>query len=131
MLQGNNVKVENAKHALFAELGPAPSTMEAATGIDAYGAMPGNCTQQSDGRQAYTQALYKGINHGRAFLSIAGQKPASGRSAILSLYGHPDSGVSMGETLRRCSFLPWLYSLEHGLPHSGTQTSAPAGSICR
>ena len=61
VFQGNNVKDENAEQALFAELGSAPSTMEAAKAIDAYGAMPGICTQQSDGRQAYTQALYKGI----------------------------------------------------------------------
>ena len=54
VFQGNNVKDENAEQALFAELGSAPSTMEAAKAIDAYGAMPGNCTQQSDGRQAYS-----------------------------------------------------------------------------
>ena len=62
VFQGNNAKDENAEQAaLFAELGSAPSTMEAAKAIDAYGAMPGNCTQQSDGRQAYTQALHKGV----------------------------------------------------------------------
>ena len=98
VFQGNNVKDENAEQALFAELGSAPSTMEAAKAIDAYGAMPGNCTQQSDGRQAYTQALYKGI---KTWVRLPKYRWPKGWAKmfsdpvvqlILALYGHPDSG---------------------------------------
>ena len=98
VFQGNNVKDENAEQALFAELGSAPSTMEAAKAIDAYGAMPGNCTQQSDGRQAYTQALYKGI---KTWVRLPKYRWPKGWASkysdpvaqlILALYGHPDSG---------------------------------------
>ena len=95
---GNNVKDDNAEQALFAELGSAPSTMEAAKAIDADGDMPGNCTQQSDGRQAYTQALYKGI---KTWVRLPKYRWPKGWASkfsdrvvqlVLALYGHPDSG---------------------------------------
>ncbi|CAL1139216.1 unnamed protein product [Cladocopium goreaui] len=61
VFQGNNVKDESADVALFSELGSSPATMEAGKAVDAYGAQPGFITQQNDGVQAYTQALWKGV----------------------------------------------------------------------
>lgn len=61
MFQGNNVRDENSEVALFSELGSSPATMEAGTTVDAYGAQPVFDTEQADGKQAYTQALMKGL----------------------------------------------------------------------
>ena len=99
VFQGNNVKDENAEQALFAELGSAPSTMEAAKAIDAYGAMPGNCTQQSDGRQAYTQALYKGIKTWVRLPKYRWPKERSSCAAHSCSLRPPGFGGSMGEAL--------------------------------
>ena len=118
VFQGNNVKDENAEQALFAELGSAPSTMEAAKAIDAYGAMPGNCAQQSGGRQVCTQALYKGIKTWVRLPKYRWPKfwalkfSDSVVQLILALYGHPDSG---GLWEKHCEDI--ILSL--GLLHSG------------
>ena len=61
VFQGNNVRDENSDVALFSELGSSPATMEAGKAVDAYGAQPGLTTEQADGKQAYTQALMKGV----------------------------------------------------------------------
>ena len=68
--------------------------MEAAKAIDAYGAMPGNCTQQSDGRQAYTQALYKGI---KTWVRLP--KYRAERLGLEVSLRSPGFGGSMGEAL--------------------------------
>ena len=61
MFQGNQVRDENADHAIFAELGSSPASMEAGKIIDVFGSQPGYAKQQADARQAYTQALFEGI----------------------------------------------------------------------
>ena len=55
------VSDENDNHAMFAELGSSPASMEAAKIIDVFGGQPGYSKQQADARQAYTQALFTGI----------------------------------------------------------------------
>ena len=98
MFQGNKVTDESAEVALFAELGSAPANMEAGKALDAYGAMPGNDITQGDGKQAYTQALMKGVE---TWIRLPKNRwPASWKGKfrdpvvrlILALYGHPDSG---------------------------------------
>ena len=120
VFQGNSVKGENAEQALLAELGSAPSTMEAAKAIDAYGAMPGNCTQQSDGRQAYTQALHKGIKTWVRPKGWASKFSDPAVQLILAPYVHPDSGCLWEKHCEDILFLVFiLYSLEPGLQFSG------------
>ena len=51
--QGNIVKDENYDMAIFSDLSSAPSSMEAAKAVDAYGLFPGNVVEQSDADQAY------------------------------------------------------------------------------
>ena len=116
VFQGNNVKDENAEQALFAELGSAPSTMEAAKAIDAYGAMPGNCTQQSDGRQAYTQALYKRI---KTWVRLPKYRWPKGSfllftaTRIRGVYGRSTAKTSY------CPLVSVSFTLEPGLQFSG------------
>ena len=61
VFQGNKVSDANDDHAIFAELGSSPASMEAAKIIDVFGSQPGYSKQQADARQAYTQALFTGI----------------------------------------------------------------------
>ena len=61
VFQGNKVSDENNDHAIFAELGSSPASMEAAKIIDVYGSQPNFSKQQADARQAYTQALFQGV----------------------------------------------------------------------
>ena len=98
VFQGNNVKDESSDVALFSELGSSPATMEAGKAVDAYGAQPGFITQQNDGVQAYTQALWKGIETWVELPIDRWPKEWHGkfiRPVVLlriALYGHPDSG---------------------------------------
>ena len=61
VFQGNKVSDEHSDHAIFAELGCSPASMEAAKIIDVYGSQPNFSKQQADARQAYTQALFQGV----------------------------------------------------------------------
>ena len=61
VFQGNRVQDERNDHAIFAELGSSPASVEAAKVIDVFGSQPGYAKQQADARQAYTQALFEGI----------------------------------------------------------------------
>ena len=61
VFKGNNVHDENWDHALFAEMGSSPASMEAAKVLDPYGSQPGFAKQQADAVQAYVQAIFKGI----------------------------------------------------------------------
>ena len=61
VFQGNKVSDENNDHAIFAELGSSPASMEAAKIIDVYGSQPNFSKQQADARQAYKQALFQGV----------------------------------------------------------------------
>ena len=98
VFQGNNVKDEASETALFAELGSSPANMEAGKSIDCYGCMPGNKVSQSDGKQAYTQALMKGVKTVVRIPRNRWPKEWIGKykdpvvDLRIALYGHPDSG---------------------------------------
>ena len=97
VFQGNKVLDENSDHALFAELGSSPASMEAGKIIDVYGSQPGFTKQQADARQAYTQALFKGTE---TWVRLPRNRWPKAWSNMkdpvaplrLALYGHPDSG---------------------------------------
>ena len=88
--------------------------------------MPGNCTQQSDGRQAYTQALHKGIKTWVRLPKYRWQKGWASKFSdpvvqlVLALYGHPDS-VGLWEKTFFYPLVSVLYTLEPGLQFSGIQ----------
>ena len=97
VFQGNNVQDENHDHAIFAELGSSPASMEAGKIIDMFGSQPGYVKQQADGIAAYTQALFKGIETWVRLPRNRWPKEWSGYEdpvcpLRLALYGHPDSG---------------------------------------
>ena len=58
VFQGNNVRDQDSDHALFAELGSSPASMEAAKLLDAFGSQPGFSKAQADAIQAYIQAIF-------------------------------------------------------------------------
>ena len=97
VFQGNKVLDENSDHALFAELGSSPASMEVGKIIDVYGSQPGFTKQQADARQAYTQALFKGTE---TWVRLPRNRWPKAWSNMkdpvaplrLALYGHPDSG---------------------------------------
>ena len=97
VFQGNQVRDENADHAIFAELGSSPASMEAGKIIDVFGSQPGYAKQQADARQAYTQALFEGIATWVRLPRNRWPKAWTNyRDPVcplrLALYGHPDSG---------------------------------------
>ena len=98
VFQGNNVRDENADVALFSELGSSPATMEAGKVVDAYGSQPGFTAEQADGKQAYTQALMKGVDtwvelpRDRWPKEWIGKYNRPACKLRIALYGHPDSG---------------------------------------
>ena len=76
MFQGNNVRDQDSDHALFAELGSSPASMEAAKLLDAFGSQPGFSKAQADAIQAYIQALFTGVptwSRGFHFQETGGQ----------------------------------------------------------
>ena len=88
---------ENNDHAIFAELGSSPASMEAAKIIDVYGSQPNFSKQQADARQAYTQALFQGVETWVRLPRNRWPKEWEGFEdpvcpLMLALYGHPDSG---------------------------------------
>ena len=103
VFQGNNVYDENSVAALFAELGSSPASMEAAKVLDAFGSQPGYRKAQADAKQAYIQALFKGVP---TWLRLPKNRWPSHWSKqcidpivplVLALYGHPDSGGALGK----------------------------------
>ena len=97
VFQGNKVSDENNDHAIFAELGSSPASMEAARIIDVYGSQPNFSKQQADARQAYTQALFQGVETWVRLPRSRWPKEWQGFEdpvcpLMLALYGHPDSG---------------------------------------
>ena len=98
VFQGNNVRDQDSDHALFAELGSSPASMEAAKLLDAFGSQPGFSKAQADAIQAYIQALFTGVP---TWLSLPRNRWPENWSKdfwqpmvplVLALYGHPDSG---------------------------------------
>ena len=97
VFQGNRVQDEHNDHAIFAELGSSPASLEAAKVIDVFGSQPGYAKQQADARQAYTQALFEGIE---TWVRLPRNRwPKEWEKykdpvcpLMLALYGHPDSG---------------------------------------
>ena len=95
--QGNMVMDENWDAAIFSDLSSAPSSMEAAKAVDAYGLFPGKVVQQSDAAQAYTQSKLGGTE---TWIRLPrDQLPKKWQHMkdpvcplLLALYGHPDSG---------------------------------------
>ena len=98
VFQGNNVRDENSDHALFAEMGSSPASMEAAKILDAFGSQPGYAKEQADAVQAYIQALFTGVP---TWVSLPRNRwPKHWEKEyvnpmvplVLALYGHPDGG---------------------------------------
>jgi len=105
LFQGNNVKDESYNPALFEELSSSPATLQAMKCVDAYGAFPGNATQQCDAEQAYIQAKLKGTP---TWVRLPKEHwPPEWRGKYkdpvvklnLALYGHPDSGGGIGKSI--------------------------------
>ena len=97
VFQGNRVSDEHNDHALFSELGSSPASLEAAKVIDVLGSQPGYSKQQADAKQAYTQALFKGVETWVRLPRNRWPKEWQGFQdpvvpLMLALYGHPDSG---------------------------------------
>ena len=97
VFQGNRVSDEHIDHAIFSELGSSPASMEAAKVIDVFGSQPGYSKQQADAKQAYTQALFKGVETWVRLPRNRWPKEWQGFQdpvvpLLLALYGHPDSG---------------------------------------
>ena len=98
VFQGNNVRDQDSDHALFAELGSSPASVEAAKLLDAFGSQPGFSKAQADAIQAYIQAIFTGVptrlslprNRWPEHWSKEFWQPMA--PLVLALYGHPDSG---------------------------------------
>ena len=127
VFQGNQVRDESNDHALFAELGSSPASMEAGKILDVFGSQPGYSKQQADARQAYTQALFKGVE---TWVRLPRDRWPKGWEKFndpvcplrLALYGHPDSGgiweqhcTQMLESVGWVAVLPgvWLSVFYH------------------
>ncbi|CAE7357742.1 GIP, partial [Symbiodinium pilosum] len=96
VFQGNRVSDENNDHAIFSELGSSPASMEAGKIIDVFGSQPGYSKQQGDAKQAYTQALFDGVETWVRLPRNRWPKEWDGMNdpvcpLRLALYGHPDS----------------------------------------
>ena len=97
VFQGNRVADEYNDHTIFSELSSSPASMEAGKIIDVFGSQPGYNKQQSDARQAYTQALFDGVE---TWVRLPKSRwPAAWKNMHdpvcplrLALYGRPDSG---------------------------------------
>ena len=97
VFQGNKVVDENSDHALFAEMSSSPASMEAGKILDVFGSQPGYVIQQADAKQAYPQALFKGVATWVRLPRNRWPKSWKGMNdpvvpLKLALYGHPDSG---------------------------------------
>jgi hypothetical protein len=101
VFQANEVRDENARYAIFAELSSNPATLEASKNVDAYGLFPGNSLQKADGEQAYIQAPFGGIKGGvKTWARLPRDMwPAHFRGmkdpvvpVLKAIYGHPESG---------------------------------------
>ena len=95
--KGNKVSGENNDHAIFAELGSNPSSMEAAKIIDVCGSQPNFSKQHANARQAYTQALFQGVETWVRLPRSRWPKEWEGFEdpvcpLMLAFYGHPDLG---------------------------------------
>ena len=116
MFQGNNVRDESWRTALFQEMSSAPASMEVGKACDAYGLLAGHSITQADAEQAYIQSKMGGEAATWVRLPRP-QWPAAWASysdpvapLVLALYGHPDAGGFWErhcETqLRRAGFTP-------------------------
>jgi hypothetical protein len=100
VLQGNNVRTENADLALFGELSSSPASMEAAKLADTVGLFPEYTCQIADAPQAYTQEKFRGkptwVEVPREYWPAKWKTQGYRRPVCplrLALYGHPDSGA--------------------------------------
>ena len=127
VFQGNQVLDQNWDVAMFQELSSCPASLEAAKTADVYGLSPGNCLQQADAEQAYTQSKLRGTptwvrlprdQWPTAWVEKGYKDPVC--PLVLALYGHPDSGgfwEQHCEThLKSQGFEPvpeWIYCFWH------------------
>ena len=88
----------DGKHAVFEELSSSPAAMSAGKIADAYGCMPGNAIQTTDGIQACPQARM-GSNTKTWIILSPHRRPKEWehiRDPVVemthALYGHPDVG---------------------------------------
>ena len=114
VFQGNNVHDENWDHALFAEMGSSPASMEAAKVLDAYGSQPGFSKQQADAVQAYVQALFKGTP---TWVSLPGnrwpkdwEKKYCSRSALQSRSTAISAACTAKHWTSSCQRMPTRFS---------------------
>ena len=97
VFEGCHVRDESNAWALFSEITSCPATMAAGKVADAYGLLPGNSLEVSDGESAYTQALLGGTKTWIRLPRDQWPKEWEGmqdpvRPLVLALYGHPDAG---------------------------------------
>ena len=115
VFEGCHVRDESNAWALFSEITSCPATMAAGKVADAYGLLPGNSLEVSDGESAYTQALLGGT---KTWIRLPrDQWPKEWESMqdpvcplVLALYGHPDAGGFWEQhcetQLKRVGFVP-------------------------
>ena len=95
---GNQVKDQDYRAAVFADLGSNPASMTSVSVCDAVGLQPGFCITTSDARQAYLNAVLKGP---KTWIRLPPHRIpkeyASYKDVVfplrLGLYGHPDAGT--------------------------------------
>ena len=97
VFQGNNVKDQDNNWAVFQEMASSASLLSASKMTDFVGNLPGNCCEQSDAPQAYTQSELGGDE---TWIIIPPERRPAGwkkfRQPVcrlrLALYGHALSG---------------------------------------
>jgi len=108
VFQGNEVRDEFHEYAIFNDLGSSPVTMEGSKMVDCFGRLPGHTIEQSDARQAYTQAEMGSTTPDEDYGPVVTETwvtlpeefwPASWKDIVnpvcplrYALYGHPDAG---------------------------------------
>ena len=104
MFQGNQVKDVEGLAAVFAELSSSATMMSASKLLDVVAMLPGNAGEQSDAKQAYTQARFGHGQHNPVDTWVRRPKdrwPQNWHGRYndpvvplrLALHGHPMSGA--------------------------------------
>ena len=112
VFQGNKVSDENNDHAIFAELGSSPASMEAAKIIDVYGSHPNFSKQQADAHKPTRRPCFRALKLG---LDCLGAQRV-GRIRRLCMSSHVGSlrtsglGGDLGESLCLAVGGQWLGS---------------------
>ena len=127
VFQGNKVSDENNDHAIFAELGSSPASMEAAKIIDVYGSQPNFSKQQADARQAYTPC-FRALRFGLDFQGTDGLKNGKDSKTpyVLSCWLSMDTRIQEGSgrtivPLNWRATVGFKFFLKYGRAFSTTQ----------